>query len=93
MLQREYYDALFQGARMPPDSLPVVPPHSVIPHLLEVQHVAHRLSASPEYVRRLIRERKLTAIRLGTRWRIDEADLKAFIDKQKQLSQNGNGHH
>jgi excisionase family DNA binding protein len=68
--------------------LPVQPPH-----LLEVSHVAHRLSASQEYVRRLIRERKLAAIRLGTRWRIDPADLQAFIERQRQETQNGNGAH
>jgi len=51
--------------------------------LLEVSHVAHRLSASHEYVRRLIREGKLPAIRLGTRWRIDPLDLQAFLDAQR----------
>jgi len=51
--------------------------------LLEVSHVAHRLSASQEYVRRLIRDRKLKAIRLGTRWRVDPVDLQAFIDAQR----------
>jgi excisionase family DNA binding protein len=49
-------------------------------HLLEVGHVAHRLSASPGFVRRLIREHKLPAIRLGGRFRIDAADLDAFLD-------------
>jgi len=53
------------------------------PHLLEVAHVAHRLSASQGFVRRLIRERKLPAIRLGVRWRVDPADLHAFIDAQR----------
>lgn len=62
------------------------------PRLLEVQHVAHRLSASQEFVRRLIREKKLAAIRLGTRWRVDPNDLQAFIDAQRVESQaNGNG--
>jgi excisionase family DNA binding protein len=68
-------------------------PAPAIPHLLEVAHVAHRLGFGQEYVRRLIRDRKLTAIRLGNRWRVSESDLKAFIDQQTQLSQrNGNGH-
>jgi len=53
------------------------------PRLLEVAHVAHRLSASQEFVRRLIREGKLKAIRIGRRWRIDPADLEAFIDAQR----------
>lgn len=53
--------------------------------LLEVAHVAHRLSASPEFVRRLIRDRKLKAIRMGRRWRVDPADLEAFIDGQRTI--------
>lgn len=51
-----------------------------LPRLLEVAHVAHRLSASQEYVRRLIRDGKLRAIRLGTRYRVDPVDLQTFID-------------
>jgi hypothetical protein len=31
----------------------------------------------------LIREKKLAAIRLGTRWRVDPADLQAFIDARR----------
>ena len=55
-----------------------------VPRLLEVAHVAHRLCASQGYVRRLIREGKLAAIRLGTRWRVDPEDLKRFIDAQRE---------
>ena len=51
--------------------------------LLEVMHVAHRLSVSPGFVRRLIRDKKLKAILLGTRWRVDPIDLQAFIDAQR----------
>lgn len=62
---------------------PRTAPLGAIPHLLEVAHVAHRLSASEEFVRRLIRDRKLAAIRLGARWRIDPVDLQAFLDQQR----------
>jgi excisionase family DNA binding protein len=51
-----------------------------LPRLLEVSHVAHRLSASQEFVRRLIREHRLPAIRLGTRWRVDPRELESYID-------------
>lgn len=71
-----------------PLALPIV----AVPHLLEVSHVAHRLSSSQEFVRKLIRDGKLAAIRLGTRWRVDPADLQAFIDAQR-VNGNGNGHH
>jgi excisionase family DNA binding protein len=74
---------------MPLDPLLLASPQ--LPRLLEVAHVAHRLSASQEYVRRLIRERKLQAIRLGTRWRVDPVDLQAFIDQQRAQSANGHG--
>jgi excisionase family DNA binding protein len=52
--------------------------------LLEVFQVARRLNVSPESVRRLLRARKLSAIRLGTRcWRVDPVDLQAFVDAQR----------
>lgn len=51
--------------------------------LLEVAHVSHRLRSSDEYVRQLIRSRKLAAIRFGNRYRIDPLDLQAFIDKHR----------
>lgn len=76
---------------MPIDPLLVSPAPAAVPHLLEVAHVAHRLSASQEFVRRLIRDRKLAAIRLGTRWRVDPVDLQAFLDAQRVASSNGNG--
>ncbi len=68
---------------MPLDPLlPLVPLHA-LPKLLEVSHVAHRLSVSPGFVRQLIRDKKLAAIRLGTRLRVDPLDLQAFIDAQR----------
>lgn len=51
--------------------------------LLEVAHVAHRLSVSPEYVRRLVRRGQLPAIRLARQIRIDPRDLDAFIDARR----------
>jgi excisionase family DNA binding protein len=51
----------------------------LVPHLLEVAHVAHRLSTSQEFVRRKIREGVLPALRMGARYRIEEADLLAYI--------------
>ena len=61
-----------------------------VPHLLEVWEVAYRLKSSQETVLRLIRRGKLAAIRLGTRsYRIDPADLHAFLEAQRVT--NGNG--
>jgi excisionase family DNA binding protein len=62
---------------MPPEVLP----HAIaLPNLLEVSAVAHKLKASPEFVRRLLREHRLPALRLGSRWRVDERDLLAYIE-------------
>jgi excisionase family DNA binding protein len=60
-----------------------------LPRLLEVNHVAHRLSVSPDHVRRLIKAKKLPHVRLGTRVRVDAQDLHAFIEAQRV---NGQGH-
>jgi excisionase family DNA binding protein len=53
------------------------------PHLLDVEHVAHRLSMGEEYVRQLLRNRRMVAVRVGRRWRVDPADLEAFIDAHR----------
>jgi len=68
---------------MPADGPLVPPPVPPVPGLLEVAHVAHRLSASQEYVRELIRKGRLPAIQIGRRYRVDPVDLKAFIDKHR----------
>jgi excisionase family DNA binding protein len=61
------------------DPLPAVPVPSV-PRLLEVHEVAYHMKCSQETVRRFIRDGKLPAIRLGTHWRIEQSDLKTFIE-------------
>ncbi len=68
---------IFQTTRM------LIDPFLSPIRLLEVSHVAHRLSFSQEWVRRLIREKKLAAIRLGGRWRVEPAALQRFIDEQQ----------
>ncbi len=65
---------------------PSAPQSSDQPPFLEVWHIAHRLSVSEEFVRRLLRGKKLAAIRLGNRWRVDPIDLAAFIDAQRHAS-------
>jgi excisionase family DNA binding protein len=58
-------------------------PLTRVSHFLEVSHVAHRLSLSEDYVRELIRTRQLAAVQIGVRYRIDPADLQAFIDARR----------
>lgn len=52
---------------------------SVAPRFREVGYVAQTLLLSDEQVRRLIRSKRLPAVRLGRRWRVKHADLDAFI--------------
>jgi excisionase family DNA binding protein len=51
-----------------------------VPRLLEVHEVAYALKSSQEFVRRLIRDGRLPAVRLGAHWRVDARDLEAYID-------------
>lgn len=53
---------------------------------LEVAHVAHRLSVSPEFVRRLIRSGQLKAQRVGMRYRVKPEDLDAYLAAQQDDS-------
>jgi excisionase family DNA binding protein len=65
---------------MPVD--PLAPALVVHLRLLEVAHVAHRLSCSPDFVRTLIDTGQLPALRLGPkgRWRIDPRDLETYLE-------------
>lgn len=66
-------DRLLAAAAQPPD------------RLLEVRHVAFRLSKSHEYVRRLIYDGKLKGLRVSDRgpWRVRESALNDFIRERE----------
>lgn len=49
--------------------------------LLTIQEVANRLKVTPQYARKLIKEEKLTATRIGTQWVINPDDLDLYISK------------
>lgn len=67
-------------------SEPVLP-SAPLPRLLEVHEVAYQMKCSQETVLRLIRTRKLAAIRFGARsWRVDPRDLQKFIDANRVAS-------
>lgn len=59
-------------------------PLPALPILMEVAHVAHRLSVSDEFVYRLIRAKELAVVRFGRRVRIDQRDLQAWIDLKRR---------
>jgi excisionase family DNA binding protein len=61
---------------------PVRPPP--LKPLLEVIDVARYLGVTPDCVRRLIRLRRLSAIRVANRWRVDSEDLQAFCKGARQ---------
>lgn len=52
-----------------------------ITDLLTIQEVANRLKVTPQYARKLIKEEKLAATRIGTQWVINPDDLDMYISK------------
>lgn len=48
-------------------------------NLLTVQDVAKRLKVTPQYARKLIKEEKLAATRIGSQWVVKPEDLDAYI--------------
>ncbi len=53
--------------------------------LLTIQKVADYLKVTPQYVRKLIKEEKLVATRLGKQWVIDHVDLDNYIKNYNVL--------
>ncbi len=47
--------------------------------LLTVDEAAERLSTKPRFIRRLIAEKRIPYVKLGSHVRIDSTDLDAFI--------------
>lgn len=47
--------------------------------LLTVQDIANRLRVTPQYARKLIKEKKLKATRIGTQWVVKPGDLETYI--------------
>ena len=52
-----------------------------VPEMLSLKQVARRLSVTSEMVRQEILRGKMRAIRVGTRYRVLESDLNAYIDR------------
>ncbi len=50
------------------------------PPLLDVDQAAALLGVRPGYLRRLVRERRITSYRVGKYLRFRQADLEAFIE-------------
>lgn len=54
--------------------------------MLTVRQVAERLQLAEWTVRRYLREGRIASHRLGTRRRVSEADLGAFLKRQREPS-------
>ena len=50
--------------------------------LLSVEEVARRLGVTPDTIRHYIRTHRLTAIRIGNKYRIKESELNRFLDER-----------
>ena len=48
-------------------------------NLLTIQDVADRLKVTPQYARKLIKEEKLVATKLGSQWVVNTDDLEKYI--------------
>lgn len=54
-------------------------------NLLTVQDVANRLKVTPQYARKLIKEEKLVATRIGSQWVVRPEDLEMYISQNDVL--------
>ena len=52
-------------------------------NILTVTEVASQLKVTPQYVRKLISEKKLNGIRIGNQWVVEQANLSNYINKYK----------
>ena len=53
--------------------------------LLTVQEVANQLKVTPQYIRKMIKDKKLIATRIGSQWVIKPADLHSYIQDNKVI--------
>lgn len=52
-----------------------------IEDLLTIQDVATHLKVTPQYARKLIKEEKLKAQRIGSQWVVEPTDLQEYVEK------------
>ncbi len=48
-------------------------------NLFTINTAAARLDCHPETLRRIIRRGELTAVKVGSKWRVSETDLLAYL--------------
>lgn len=55
--------------------------------IISLEEVAKLLGVSGRTVVRLVEKKELTGFKVGRSWKFDEADVDAYIQKQKQRAQ------
>jgi excisionase family DNA binding protein len=60
----------------------LLPPREAVPPLLTVPEVAKRLQVTEKTVRAWIRDKELTAIRIGREWRLRDEDVETFLARR-----------
>lgn len=58
---------------------------------LSLSEVAEKLSVTPQTIIKMIKNGTLTAIRVGSQWRISETKIQEWIDGQQTQHQSGEG--
>lgn len=54
-------------------------------NFLTLRETADMLQLSTRTLQRLLKDKKLPAVKIGSQWRVRESDLTKFIDHQQQL--------
>jgi excisionase family DNA binding protein len=58
---------------------------------LRPSHIRQRWGFTTEAIRRMVRQGRLPAVRIGKRLLIDPADVEAFENKSRVVSKEGRG--
>lgn len=62
------------------------------PRLLTTDEVAEWLAVHPMTIRRLVDERRISAIRVGHSWRFQRSAIEAYLDRNKREANNEQSH-
>jgi excisionase family DNA binding protein len=71
-------------SRKLPTEAVVLPTWPLQPRLLTIPQAAAYLACSVWSVRNLIRQKRLTKIRIGRKYLLDISDLNAFIERERK---------
>lgn len=55
---------------------------------LTPEQIAETLQVSPDTIMRLLRDKKLKGVKVGTQWRIKESALEQYLEEQSNIQEN-----